>query len=374
MGIPRFLLMVGAVVAAGFSASAFGQQAASGYARLMGNPESRYKRDVAPDEQAAHLSLTVARTGNTKDDPTSWLSPKDLAFALLKANPSLTARAELKIGFNAAGSMQTCTLVESSGSKKLVAGLCDRVRARARLVPPMCRDGTRLPETFRLYAYFSGAPLPKVPLISLPRPPEVIPWPDGKAPAYVDILLAPTDIPIFLIEPKGISAGTAVTGIAVDVESGKATRCRIGKSSGDAAVDQQACQMALRSAYVWSYNGSVWARNSALPMLLVGKGDNMKALPPLTEAGSLPFLKDEARVELAAIARANGGSISPVIVNAGVDNHGHAFDCWVTETSGSDRADQAVCDFLMSGARFEPGKDIFARDAPRNIYRLKLDE
>jgi hypothetical protein len=372
MRVSSFKVLIAAAVVAPPAAPAFGQDLPAGYARLWGNPENRYKRDIAPDEATARLASTIARTGNA--NPTGWLSPKDPAYVLMKRDPSLTARAELKIGFNGAGKMRSCMLVESSGSMNLTASLCDRIRPRARLTPPMRRDGKTLAETYTLYASFSGKPLPQVPMISPPLPPDVVPWPNGKPPAYVYLRLVPANIPPYFIDPGGIPPETPVTGVVVQVEAGEAKQCRIGKSSGDSAIDQQACLLALTSGYVWSYNGQIWAGKTSLPMLLIGKGSDMQALPPLTQAGSLPVLKDEARVELAAIAKANGGSISPAIVSAGVDQLGHAFDCWLMETSGSDRADLAICDFLMSGARFTPGKDIFTRNAERTIYRLKLGE
>src|SRR6185369_13537721 len=164
MRISKLNLLIVAAIVAGPETAVFGQDLSAGYARLSGNPENRYRREVAPDEATARLASTIARTGNA--NPTGWLSSKDPAYALMKRDPSLTARAELKIGFNSAGRTESCVLVETSGSKNLTAGLCDRIRPRARLTPPMRRDGKTLPEAYTLYAYFSGKPLPQVPVIS----------------------------------------------------------------------------------------------------------------------------------------------------------------------------------------------------------------
>ena len=336
-------------------------------ARILGYTARSIHRDVATDEAAARQPTVIARMGAPAGGSLDWLSPADPAYALIKRDPKLSADAEVKITFNSAGNYESCTVVKSTGSKALLSGLCNRLRPRARLIPAMSRDGRTYSESLTLFVKFNGGGVPPPPLIA---PPDIVPWPRGMPPTYAQATsLIGDGLPTYGPGPSAIPPNSAITGVVVRIESGRTTRCQVGRSSGDPMTDTHACELALRATYrsdVFDVSSSAYPLS--LPILFVGKGSQIAALLPRSQRATSAQPNSDVIDELAPLVTSKGGELGQIIVRAAVDGQGHAFDCWLTRGSGSDQADLAVCNYLMSSQRFHPGQDIFGRLAESHIY------
>lgn len=339
--------------------------------KIWGYAEQQYHRDPITDRETARQGWVIARTGSEKGDTSTWLSPSDQAFALMKRNPALQARARLMIAFNAEGMFDHCIVEEERGAPELLNGLCDRLRLRARMFMPMTRDGQHQAENLKLTVEFRPQPGLMVP------PPVITPvapsnWWNGRAPYYVPYLVNVAGLPT-VADPKAIKPGLIETGVTVQLEDGRPVKCTVGMTTGDSATGEQACALAIKAAYAAERGSRATVH---VPIIFVGTGSEMNGMVPLHRSNQPAKILPAAKAALAALVAKTDpkASIKPVVAQAYVDAKGEGIDCWLTESSGSDRADLKICDYLMEGRHFDPGEDIFGRPAAMRLHYLELGE
>jgi len=303
----------------------------------------------------------MIRTGAPKTDVASWLPSTDPAFALMKRDPKLFAKARVSIRFGENGLPEYCNIVDAQGAGILTEKLCDRIRPSARLVPALTRSGETQWDVLQLTVTFNPDAEP-----AAPPPIILVPPPVPALPSDFSSFVSASGLALFTPGPDAIPADAPTAQVVVEVKSGRALRCTVSMWwRQHKELDDRACGYALQATYGdRSYNAR------ALPILFVG--NELKALLPTSHRFARPQLKDDAPAKLARTASNLGGTLDPVEANLAVGPDGRATDCWLSRGSGSDRADLAICDQLLGEALFVPGRDLFGVPKGDSFYGLTL--
>ena len=307
---------------------------------------SRREQDVQGD-------WTIARTGAPWTPFADWLPADDPAFGLMKRNPSLHAQAELSVRFSEEGQPEFCSVTHVNGDQTLTDRLCDRILPKARLVPAINRRGEKQWDVLKLYATFNPSKVPGR------RPPPVI--------MQVALDRSPTTVKglhLYLGDPTAIPTGAPKVEIWVNVASGSPITCD-GDRLGNAIEVEKACGAAMNASYEdTSYNAR------ALHIMFIGNDPRALLADPTRTRSIEP--KSGLASRLNEVARAAGGTFDALHVRGVIGPDGRAKDCWLTATSGSDRADFAICDELFRQSWFEPARNVFGIARSDTLYETKL--
>lgn len=319
----------------------------------------------------ANPSSDVVRVGQEVSRFEGWLSPRDPAIALMKKSPKLAARVKADILFGADGRATGCSIMSIEGDDILANSLCGRLLAGARLVPPMDPQGQRHDDTFRLEVTFNldhfkyrslGRDEPRlvdsagpklVPVPPMPPAGSFVPWEQKSA-------VTVANVPVFSPGPNDIPDNATVTPITVSVgPDGKAT-CRIAKFRFEVVADDAACDAVANGQFSAPAGASETAR--MLSLLVVRLSGQTAVLLQRNARNEYVKAKNgtwqglEARLS----SLRDGASLREAVIQLSIRPDGSASDCWVNDTTGSDRGDLLVCSDLRKES-FSPEEDIFGR-------------
>lgn len=315
----------------------------------------------------------MIRRTRADGDPATWLRETDAPIAAWLSKPALT-NVTLVLQTGTDGTVTKCTSQEVKWVQPpaLAGDLCPLVVSRARLVPALRDDGSRMSDRFILNinfafsAYTRNLPGPLITSYGLsPAPPppsdtnpKLSSWPPsgywlrwaGREPAF--------KLPVE--QPGGAAlTGPAIGLVVADKKSGD-PECMVVLSSGDARLDSKACDFARKKLKPeWAETVRFPVRR--WPLLLSPDGKGFRAI-----TGKDNAIK-RLRVEPAELARLNAlwhpqaAEAKVVQLSGALGLDGRPTSCRVYESSGSDVADAAACRLFRSEARFTPASDAFGQ-------------
>jgi hypothetical protein len=158
-------------------------------------------------------------------------------------------------------------------------------------------------------------------------------------------------------------------GVVVKVDNGSVIDCKVVEVKGVPNLGDAACGLASKARYTDKKSPK---NSGVLPILFIG--NNLEATLPVSQRSEQPDFQRMVTPKLAAIALKTGGNLKPAVAEIEVGADGRPSDCWLSHGSGSDRADLAICDELLSEVAFRPGRDIFGRPTANRVYSLELGE
>lgn len=315
----------------------------------------------------------MIRRAEAKDDPAGWLKETDAPIAAwLKTETIENVTLELAVGTS--GRVTECKPAPRSWERSPPWSdqLCALLIRRAAFIPALREDGQPMADRFIFTANFqfsrhvargSGPLVVSYGLSPAPPPPgdtnpQLMSWPPS---GYW--LRSVAREPAFAL-PVERPGGAALTGPAIgvviaDPKSGD-PECRVVLSSGDAKLDQKACDFA-RKKLKPQWADTVRFPVRRWPLLLSPEGKGFRAIT--ADENAIRRL----RVEPAELARLNalwqpsaaGAKVVRMAARMGPD--GRPTGCEVFESSGSDAADVAACRLFRSEARFTPPSDAFGQ-------------
>lgn len=306
-------------------------------------------------------------------DPATWLREADAPIAAWLANPALT-NVTLVLQVGTEGTVTKCTTqaVNGAAPPAWAGDLCPLVASRAKLVPALKDDGSRMTDRFILNANFAFNPYTRNlpgPLISsnglspAPPPPsefdaQLQAWPPN--PRSLGIFGRPPAFQLAVEPPGGAPlAGPAIGLLIADARSGQPL-CRVGQSSGDAKQDQGACDHVRKKLKPY------WADTIRFPVrrwaLLLGPdGKGFRAVQADPNVAGRAGLATGEPDRLAVLWRQVAGPVARVGVSGALGPDGRPGNCRVYDSSGNDAADVLACRLFRSEARFAPARDVFGR-------------
>lgn len=243
---------------------------------------------------------------------------------------------------------------------------------RARLVPALRADGSRIPDQFIFTANFqystrrpasSGQLIASYGLAPAMAPssdfePQLKAWPPsdswlGRA-AQQPIYKLPVE------QPGGRPLGGPAIGLVVaDPKSGDPD-CRVVLSSGDTKLDDKACAHARKKLK------PKWADNVRFPMrrwplLLSSEGKGFRVIQPDPKAAKRAEIDPAEVARLTALWRPQAASAGIVRLGGKLGPDGKPADCRIDESSGKDAADAAACKLFLTETKVSPSRDVFGQ-------------
>lgn len=315
----------------------------------------------------------MIRRATVEGDPAGWLDENDAPIAAWRKAPQ-SGNVTLKLETNADGRAIACApIVPSYGQQPAwAADLCPPLVARARVVPALRADGSRMADeiifnaNFQYVAFVSNRPGPLIESHGLsPAPPPSSDFnPDLRVwPPSANWLRRVAQQPAFR-QPPEQPGGEPLTGpatgvVIADRKSGD-PECRVVLPSGDAQADSRACDHARRVLKP-KWAATVPPAVRRWPVLLGANGKGFRAIAP--DPSAIRRLGvDPVEVErLAALWRAAAPGTGLVRMSATLGADGRPTGCRIYESSGNDVADAAACRLFRSEARFTPARDAFGQ-------------
>lgn len=306
-------------------------------------------------------------------DPATWLRETDAPVAAWLKGTAI-ANVMLVLDITADGRVSGCTLEPRQAALAPVWALqlCPLLVQRARLIPALRADGSRMPDQFIFSAnfqYSTRRPTRTGQLVaSYGLSPAMAPagdfesrlkaWPpsggwlsySAKQPAFKQ----PTE------HPGGPSLkGPAIGLVVADPKSGD-PECRVIQSSGDAKLDDKAC------SFVRKKLKPQWADTVRFPirrwaLLLSPDRKGFRAITPDREAEKRAQIDPTEVARLAALWRPVAGGTARVGLGGRLGADGKPADCRIYDSSGSDTADAAACRLFMTEAKVSPSSDVFGQ-------------
>lgn len=353
--------------------------------RISGSPD-RWRTDAPRD---------WIRWPQAINDPAQWISESDaavqhwLAMASPRSDRSLTAMMDIAADGSVAGCMIDPNDRSGAAVPEPYLGLCDTLRSAMRMRPAIGADGQPLASRFVVSIQFREGRVPtdspREPLIAEPRlspappppPPAVPEWPPTRAsrlPTAVSLALAPGGAAAFARDTPGWAGVWVTSG-----PDGPIT-CTVARPSGDARFDRRACEAASRRGaitYDWPANGRVYPVRT--PVHFVPVDGRPHAIMPVTQWISGATIPATVMERVRALALAAGAAGSPAAdlaalrLSISVDESGAVARCEVTQSSGNDAADAAVCMALRNSDGIVPGRDIFGWVTATRLYGVTLN-
>ena len=321
--------------------------------RISGYTISDSSRQVVPEQ----ADWVIVRTGAPKTDLSTWLPPSDPAFARMNKNHGIYANAEVTIRFSEDGSPEFCNVTKSEGAAVLIDGLCKRLLPNARLIPAITRGGQRQWDVLKIAMTFNPTAQGRSKIIPV-IPPVMAPPQSSPNPSAI------RGLPLFTAGPAAVPNDAPRTQVSVQINGGQPYDCKGSWFSRTPSLDRRACDLALRASYGdKSYNAA------SLQILFVG--DDLRALLTNNSEPTHARPKEGLRNKLLSVARETGGNFNSVELQVEVGPDGRASDCWLSHTSGSDRADLAICNELLRHPWLKAGRDMFGVTTSSHIYDLE---
>lgn len=315
----------------------------------------------------------MIRRAAVQGDPAGWLDENDAPIAAWRQAPQ-SGNVTLKLETSAAGRVVICApIVPSYGQQPAwAADLCPPLVARARVVPALRADGSRMADeiifsaNFQYVAFVQNRPGPLIESHGLsPAPPPPSDFnPDLRAwPPSANWLRRVAQQPAFRQPPEqpgGEPLTGPATGVVIADRQSGAPECRVVLSSGDAQADSRACGH-VRKVLKPKWAETVPPSLRRWPVLLGASGKVFRAIGP--DPSAIRRLDvDPAEVErLAALWRPEAPGVGPVRMSATLGADGRPTGCRVYQSSGNDAADAAACRLFQSEARFTPARDAFGQ-------------
>lgn len=314
----------------------------------------------------------IRRTG-ASGDITTWLRETDAPVALWRQGDK-PASASFVLDVSADGRALACAIEPRrvAAGPEWAASLCPILLERARLLPALKLDGTRSADKFIVSIAFQvttfrqpdNAPLIRSQGLSPAPPPpsdfnpQLKSWPPS---SYW--VRAVATAPAFKLAPEapgGAALAGPTTGLVLaDPKSGDLP-CRVVQSSGDPALDAQACTHAVKKLKPkWADTVRFPVRR--YPLLLSPAGKAFRAVRPSADAARNLQIDPEAFQSAAAVWQAQAAGGRGVAVAGPVDESGKPGRCRIAETSGNDAADLAACRLFLDTVRYAPATDVFGQ-------------
>ena len=315
----------------------------------------------------------LIRRTRPEGDPAAWLRDTDAPIAAWLKD-SATANATLILDITAEGRVSGCTLEprQAAQAPAWALQLCPLLVQRARLVPALRADGTRMPDQFIFSANFqysarnpvrSGQLISSHGLSPAPPPssdfePRLKAWPPSggwlgyaaKQPSFKQPAEQPGGPPL-----KGPAIGLVVA----DPKSGD-PECRVVQSSGDTKLDDKACAHARKKLKPqWGDTVRFPIRRWALLLSPDGKG--FRVITPDRNAQKRAQIDPAEAARLTALWRPLASGAGPVQLGGKLGSSGKPADCRIYASSGNDAADAAACRLFMSEAQAAPPSDVFGQ-------------
>ena len=317
----------------------------------------------------------LIRRTKAEGDPAAWLRETDAPIATWRKGTE-TASLTLVLDISAEGRVSGCALEprQAAQAPAWALQLCPMLAQRARLVPALRADGTRMPDQLiysigfqfsTRYPAQAGALIKSYGLAPAPPPPsdfepQLKSWPPSggwltyaaKQPAYKLPVEQPGGPPL---------TGPAIGLVVADPKSGD-PECRVVLSSGDAKLDDKACAHARKKLK------PQWADAVRFPMqrwalLLSPDGKDFRVITPNREAIKRAQIDPAEVARLAALWRPVAGGTARVGLGGRLRADGKPADCRIYDSSGSDAADAAACRLFMAEAKVAPASDAFGQSA-----------
>lgn len=298
---------------------------------------------------------------------TTWLPDSDPAVVAVKTADDAGA-VTLDLAVDAAGKVVGCTAKQVYGAARLSEGLCDRVSARARLVPAIDDMGRPVADRFLFTVSFNRALAPRSPIVAEMAPSPSPPPPGGSWPPYADsLLIKATKLDLLAGGAASPQARAEPwTGIVYSPEA-KGERCKIERSSGDQAFDKRACATAAKGAYDTSAATEPFRRR--MPLHFVLADGKPRALVPVQKWVSRASAPESVRAAVAGeLATLPADAAKRLRLDVMIDASGAATGCQIDASSGSDAGDVAACAAARKAGPYEPARDIFGRPFPARLY------
>lgn len=308
-------------------------------------------------------------------DPAAWLRETDAPIAAWRKTAQI-ASVTLILSVNAEGRASACTpdVRYSTALPAWTADLCPLLIQRARLIPALRGDGTRMADQIVFTASFQytervtaqdGPLIRSQGLSPAPPPssefdPQLKAWPPAPGwlrrmatqPAFKLPVEAPGDRPM---------TGPAIGLVIADPKSGD-PECRVVLSSGEARLDQQACDYA-RKKLKPRWDAAVRFPARRWPLLLSPADKGFRVIQPDANAQHYIVTDPAELARLTALWRPQAAGAQTVQLGGKLDIDGHPQGCRIYESSGSDAADAAACRLFRTEAKFTAARDVFGQSS-----------
>lgn len=315
----------------------------------------------------------VATGGN----PAEWLSASDAPIAAwLKTEAVASVTLALEVG--ADGRVTGCTPAPQSWEKApaWAAELCPLLVKRAQLIPALRNDGRPMADRLIFTAQFqftrSRAPttgpliVDRGGLAPAPPPPgdynpQLKSWPPSRA--WLGSVARPPAFKLPVEQPGGTAlSGPAIGVVVADKKSGD-PECRVVLSSGDPRLDDRACTFARKDLKPeWADTVRFPVRR--WPLLLSPQGKAFRVIQPDGNAARRLGIEQAEWMRLRALWRPDAAGAGRVALAGMLGPDGRPQSCRIIDSSGSDKADAAICRLFMTEAKFSPPRDVFGQPGP----------
>jgi hypothetical protein len=315
----------------------------------------------------------LIRRTKAEGDPAAWLRDTDAPIAAWLKDAAI-ASVTLVLEISTEGRVSGCTLEprQAPQAPAWALQLCPLLTQRARLIPALRADGSRMPDQFIFSANFqystrrparSGQLIASYGLSPAPPPssdfePQLKAWPPSggwlgyaaKQPAYK----------LRVEQPGGPPLGGPGIGLVVaDPKSGD-PECRVVQSSWDTTLNDKACAFARKKLK------PKWADDVRFPirrwaLLLSPEGKGFRVIQPDPMAAKRAEIDPAEVARLTALWRPQASSPGIVRLGGKLGPDGKPADCRIYESSGSDAADAAACRLLLTEAKVSPSRDVFGQ-------------
>ena len=315
----------------------------------------------------------LIRRTKADGDPATWLRETDAPIATWRKGTE-TASFTLVLDISAEGRVSGCALEprQAAQAPAWALQLCPPLAQRARLVPALRADGTRMPDKFiysigfqfsTRYPARSGQLISSFGLAPVPPPssdfePQLKSWPPSggwltyaaKQPAYKLPVEQPGGPPL---------TGPAVGLVVADPRSGD-PECRVVLSSGDAKLDDKACAHARKKLK------PQWADTVRFPMrrwalLLSPDGKGFRVITPNRDTVKRAQIDPAEVARLGRLWRPVAGGTARVGLGGKLGADGKPVNCRIYESAGDDAADTAACRLFVTEAKVSPASDAFGQ-------------
>jgi len=311
------------------------------------------------------LEPTLLRRAAPDGDLRDWLSEGDPAIALLRDGKA-SGGVALEIQIDARGRATGCKIQHQYGDAALAEGLCERIVPRVRMKPAIDSVGAPAADAFVYSAFFGQSYQPRERLVEIQPPsPAVMPndqWPPWSTATPVVVTR------LDLLEGGPTSpdaAGSPWVGMVFN--AGEVRACRVIASSGDAAFNKRACDVAKKGRYDVSKATSVFQQRVYLHFA-EQKGKPRALIPASNHLQRPVAASDGAAAIQQALSALPADAVAKLRLHVSIDRTGAVTGCMILQSTGTDAGDVLACNAVRRLGRFTPAHDVFGRPADGALY------
>lgn len=326
----------------------------------------------------------MIRRTRADSDPATWLRETDAPIAGWLANPVLT-NVTLVLQTGTDGTVSKCTSQEVKGQlpQGWAGELCPLVVSRAKMVPALKDDGSRMADRFILNINFAFSAYTRNmagPLITSnglgPAPPpmsEIDPqlraWPPS--PRWLSSFAGQPVFKSQAEQPGEAPLAVPLIGLVVADRKNGSPECRVVQSSGDAVLDERSCAF-VRKTLKPSWPNMVQIGMRRWPLLLSPAGKDFRVVQPNGSLAGRTRLEDGEVARLAALWRPVAGPVPRVGLSGSLGADGRPGNCRIYDSSGNDAADALACRLFRTEARITPASDLFGQPIANTWVSMDL--